>query len=190
MMTPSCKQTHTLEGMIKLSSEGQRGQSGRLVSNDDFRAAMSRVVAPVAVVTTVVNHVPYGTTVSAFMSLSLNPPMIVVSLEATSCLLSMLEIGSAIGLNVLAEGQAEEARRFATKSKDKFADVPWQHDAGAARLQQTHLWVAGYVTEMRPAGDHVLVLMNVQSTALAENSPMTYWQSSFGTHAVLTSAGH
>ena len=45
----------------------------------NFRAAMSHVAAPVSIVTSVVDGVPWGTTVSAFASLSMDPPMLLIS---------------------------------------------------------------------------------------------------------------
>ena len=51
--------------------------------HSSFRDAMARVAAPVTVVTTSVDGVPTGTTVSAFASLSITPPMVLLALGAT-----------------------------------------------------------------------------------------------------------
>src|SRR4051794_26966880 len=91
-----------------------------------FRQAMGQVAAAVAVVTVLDDGAPHGTTVSAFTSLSMEPPMLLVSLDRSSTLLSKLSIGSIVGINVLAAHQDQIALRFARKGDDKFADVDWR----------------------------------------------------------------
>ncbi|WP_366525509.1 flavin reductase family protein [Mumia sp.] len=65
---------------------------------------MSHVAAAVSVVTVLEDGVPHGTTVSAFMSLSMEPPMMLVSLDARSSLLTRVRLGSRLGGNVLVPG--------------------------------------------------------------------------------------
>ena len=83
-----------------------------------FKNAMSQLAAAVTIVTTGSEEAPHGTTVSAFMSLSLDPPMVLVSLDQRSSLLAQLEVGSPIGINVLSTNQGALARRFADKRVD------------------------------------------------------------------------
>jgi flavin reductase (DIM6/NTAB) family NADH-FMN oxidoreductase RutF len=147
-----------------------------------FRDAMSLVAAPVSVVTTYVDGRPYGTTVSAFASLSMEPPMLLVSLQDNSHLLSLLTLRSRVGVNVLGAGQAEVAGRFATRLEDKFAGVPWVMVDGAPVLHDTHAWVAMEVSPLVPAGDHVLVLGDVLNAVCGTDTPLTYHRRSFGTH--------
>lgn len=86
-------------------------------SPDAFRAAMAAVCTPVSVVTTMEDGLPYGTTVSAFTSLSLEPPMLLVSLDRNSDLLAMIRRTGRFGLNVLASSQPELAMNFARKGR-------------------------------------------------------------------------
>lgn len=154
----------------------------RIVLQRAFRSAMSNVAAAVSVVTTVQNGRPHGTTVSAFMSLSMNPPQVLVSLDRTSALLGRLHVGSLLGLNVLASHQAEVAMRFASKDADRFAELPWRLEHGAPALADRHAWLAGRVYRRVEAGDHVLVLADVLHAEQGEEAPLTYWRRSFGTH--------
>ena len=151
-----------------------------------FREAMAQVAAPVSVVTTYAGGRPYGTTVSAFSSLSMTPPMLLVSLQDTSHLLSLLDVGSSVGVNVLSAGQVEVAGRFAARSADKFAGVPWSFADGAPVLHHTHAWVAMEVSQLLPVGDHVLVLGDVVNAIAGavsgDDTPLTYHRRSFGTH--------
>ncbi len=147
-----------------------------------FKDAMAQVAAPVSVVTTYAGDRPYGTTVSAFSSLSMTPPMLLVSLQDTSHLLSLLEVGSSVGVNVLGAGQADVASRFASRAEDKFAGVPWTFSDGAPVLHDTHAWVAMEVSQLVPVGDHVLVLGDVVNAVSGDDLPLTYHRRSFGTH--------
>ncbi|KAA1379805.1 flavin reductase family protein [Aeromicrobium fastidiosum] len=152
------------------------------VLQKSFRSAMGNVAAAVSVVTTFHDGAPHGTTVSAFSSLSMDPPMLLVSLDNRSQLLAKLEVGSRIGVNVLAAHQDQIALRFAGKGDDKFLDVPWQLEDGAPALSDRHAWVALTVAQLVVAGDHTLVLGDVEAADTSSNLALTYWQRAFGSH--------
>jgi len=154
------------------------------VLQKSFRTAMGNVAAAVSVVTTFHDGGPHGTTVSAFASLSMDPPMLLVSLDNTSKLLGKLDIGSRVGVNVLAAHQDQVALRFAGKGDDKFVDVPWELEDGAPALAERHAWVALTVEQLVVAGDHTLVLGRVEAADASSTVPLTYWQRTFGTHRV------
>ena len=88
-----------------------------------FRDAMRFVPMPVAVITTTHGSIPHGTTVSAFGSLSLQPPMIYAALDIRSDLLKLLRRTRRFGVNVLNATQGEFALGFARKGADKFEFV-------------------------------------------------------------------
>lgn len=147
-----------------------------------FREAMGNVAAAVSVVTVLHEGEPHGTTVSAFASLSMEPPMLLVSLDQRSALLSKLEIGSTVGVNVLAAHQDQIALRFAGKGDAKFDGVPWSIEDGAPALLERHAWVSMSVDQLVAAGDHTLVLGKVLAAEASPNASLTYWQRTFGTH--------
>ena len=87
---------------------------------------MAGVATPVSVVTAVAGDgVPHGTTVSAFASLSMDPPMVLVSLDRGSDLLALVRETGRFGVNVLGSTQSALALSFARKGPDKFTDVEW-----------------------------------------------------------------
>ena len=90
---------------------------------DAFREVMGGVATPVSVITSAIDGVPHGTTVSAFSSLSLEPAMILVCLDLKSELLAMILQSQRFGVNVLDSGGSEIAMAFARKGGDKFASV-------------------------------------------------------------------
>ncbi|MET0928839.1 MAG: flavin reductase family protein [Aeromicrobium sp.] len=154
------------------------------VLEKSFRAAMGNVAAAVSVVSTLVDGVPHGTTVSAFSSLSMDPPMLLVSLDNRSALLTKLHIGSVVGVSVLASHQDQVALRFAQKGDDKFEGIAWQVEDDAPALIERHAWVSIVVEQLILAGDHTLVLGGVKAADTCDNAALTYWRRSFGTHQV------
>lgn len=153
------------------------------VDGDQFRAVMGEVCSPVAVVTSVIDGVPHGTTVSAFASLSLEPAMVSVALDLDSSLLSVIRRSRRLGVNILSQDQNDLALRFARKGTDKFDGVDWRLEQGLPRLDRTVGWLACEATDLVDAGDHVLLLAAVQDAAASPVPPLAYHRRTFGTHS-------
>jgi flavin reductase (DIM6/NTAB) family NADH-FMN oxidoreductase RutF len=154
-----------------------------VVASDVFRAVMGSVCTPVTVVTVLDGVRPHGTTVSAFASLSLDPPMVVVALDHSSDLLSHLQAGDVFGVNVLSSEQQHIAAGFAKKGQDKFAGVGWSLDVDLPRIAGAAGWLACQVCELVAGGDHTLVLGSVVRAQHWPLPPLTYHRSTFGTHS-------
>jgi flavin reductase (DIM6/NTAB) family NADH-FMN oxidoreductase RutF len=146
---------------------------------------MGSVCTPVAVVTAFDGDRPHGTTVSAFSSLSLTPPMVLVALDEKSDLLAMLRSSSRFGINILSHAQDDIAGRFATKGGDRFDGVSWSPRAGAPHLLESACWFACDVAQLLSGGDHTIVLGNVLETDHIDRAPLTYHCRSYGTHQAL-----
>lgn len=151
-----------------------------------FREVMARVCTPVSVVTGLDAGLAHGTTVSAFASLSLEPPMVLVSLDRTSALLALLRKTQRFGVNVLSSAQAELAVRFARKGgPGKFSGVSWEQVAGVPRIPGTGGFLASTVAGFVPGGDHVIVLGHVIAAESTREAPLVYHGRVFGTHTPL-----
>lgn len=153
---------------------------------DAFRTAMASVCTPVCVVTAMDGDRPHGTTVSAFASLSMSPPSVLVSLDQASEVLALLRRTGRFGLNILGHDQAAIATTFARKGSDKFAGVPWSLADGAPRLTGSPGWVACEVDTTVAAADHVVVIGMVHTVENRDGAPLTYHARTFGTHRTLT----
>lgn len=162
--------------------EAGRADPAAAAFQDVFRDVMAAVCAPVAVVTAIDGTRPHGTTVSAFASLSLAPPMLLVALDRGSDLLTLVERTRRFGTNVLASGQDELALRFARKGADKFDGVPWSPTSALPRIAGALGWVACDVVDVVPGGDHQVVIGRATDVDRRAGAPLTYWQRSFGTH--------
>ena len=146
-----------------------------------FREALAAVAAPVAVVTSLDGDRPHGTTVSAFCSLSLDPPLVLVSLDRGSDLLQMVRRSQRYGINVLSHDQEEIATRFARKGVDKFEAVPWTLDTDLPRLDGTASWIACRLHELVEGGDHMIAVGFVEHAEAGPAHPLLYRQRAFGT---------
>lgn len=145
-----------------------------------FKEVLGAVAAPVAVVTALHDGRPHGTTVSAFCSLSLEPPMVLISLDAGSGLLARVRRSGRFAINVLAAGQEPLATGFARKGADKFAEVDWSDHDGLPRLPLSRGFIACRVERDVPAGDHVLLLGLVEHAERSEQEPLLYCERRFG----------
>ena len=160
-------------------------QSEELTSR--FRDAMAGVCTPVAVVTAMDGDRPHGSTVSAFASLSADPPSVLVSLDRGSELLQLALRTGSFGMNILGSGQSDLAGQFARKGHDKFRAVSWSIDHALPRIDAVAHWIAARVMDTAVVADHVVLfgrIISIESEAVA---PLTYHDRAFGTYAPLPS---
>jgi flavin reductase (DIM6/NTAB) family NADH-FMN oxidoreductase RutF len=151
-----------------------------------FRNVMAGVATPVSVVTALSDGLPHGTTVSAFASLSMTPPMVLVSLDRASDLLARVRETGRFGVNVLGSDQSALALAFAKKGGTaKFNGVRWEIDNGLPRLPGAPGWLACDVVSLVDGGDHVVALGTVMAADTLAGRPLTYHGRVFGTHAAL-----
>jgi flavin reductase (DIM6/NTAB) family NADH-FMN oxidoreductase RutF len=158
--------------ILPLRSEG-------CVGPEDFRETLCQVPSPVTVVTTLASHGPHGTTVSAFCSLSADPPLVLVALDNSSDLLALLRETGRFAVNLLAAGQEEIGRTCARKGTEKFASVAWSLDDGLPRIDGIAAWLSCEVQDLLPGGDHVIVVGLVKACDRGETEPVVYHRRRF-----------
>ncbi len=158
------------------------------VPKQTFRDVMAGVCSPVAIVTTANQGRPHGTTVSAFASLSLKPPMVTVALDLRSRLLThVLEAGK-FGINILAWSQADMAQLFASPAADRFEAAAWFSHGGIPRFRQIAGWLGCTLDQSIRVGDHVLLVGLVDDAEKVDAAPLIYGQRTYGTHSSLAPA--
>jgi flavin reductase (DIM6/NTAB) family NADH-FMN oxidoreductase RutF len=151
-----------------------------------FRDLMAGVCTPVTVITGMSGDLPHGTTVSAFASLSMSPPMVMVALDRNSELLAVVRRTRRFGVNVLSSDQMVLALAFARKGGTaKFNGVDWEMDAAVPRIPGAGGFAGCRVAEFVDGGDHVVLLGEVLTAQAARSRPLTYHARAFGTHVPL-----
>ncbi|MGC5565464.1 flavin reductase family protein [Streptomyces sp. FR-108] len=162
------------------------------VSNEEFRAAMSRLAAGVVLVTA---HEPQadpdgpsgediGMTATSFMSVSLDPPLVLIGLREGSRMDDLLAEQPLWAVSFLSRSQGSVAGRFAMKNRisDRllFADVPHVRgkESGAPLLDDALATLECRTEQRVTAGDHTLVIGRVLTSALpgADGGPLTYFR--------------
>lgn len=146
------------------------------VSPQEFRNALANFASGVTVVTTADDEgALYGLTVSAFCSVSLVPPMVLVCVEkSTRCHDLFLSKGR-FAVNVLGEGQKAVSERFATQIEDKFEGI------GHALSDTGMPFIEGAITALDcrlehsyDGGDHTIFVGWVEETSIAGGDPLLY----------------
>lgn len=162
---------------------------GQTVDINDFRAAMTRLAAGVVLITARDTEdgprgEDVGMTATAFMSVSLEPPLVLASVRVGSRMDDLLEEQPRWAVSVLSESQRHIAGRFAMRGRisDRllFEDVPYYRgEASGAPILGGALAILECETEQRvPAGDHTLLIGRVLTarTPSAEGGPLTYFR--------------
>jgi flavin reductase (DIM6/NTAB) family NADH-FMN oxidoreductase RutF len=149
------------------------------VALDDFRETLSRVPSPVTIVTTLAAGRAHATTVSAFTSLSADPPLVLVALDRKSDLLGLLHTEARFAVNLLAKDQADIGLDCAKKGEDKLAAVRWHHEEGLPRIEDAAAWLACEVEQILPGGDHEIVIGLVTACDTGVDEPLVYHRRKF-----------
>ncbi len=148
---------------------------------DEVRAVHRRYPTGVTIVTVIdPNGMPHGLAVNAFSSVSLDPPLILVAINATSATYPWLFSADHIAVNVIAQTQTEVVRVFARSGGDKFADLRWSPGiTGSPVLHGTtgHFELA--VRYKIPAYTHTIFIGEVVEAAHTDEPALIYLGGSF-----------
>lgn len=158
-----------------------------MIAPDQFRDLMAGIPSPVTVLTTW-DDGPAGATIGAFISLSLDPPLVLASLISSNSMLERVRRHGRFGINVLGSHQTDHAQRFARRSGDRFADVKWSLRNSLPRLEDAAGWIECELHSEMPGGDHTLVIGRILNAEVGIGSAMTYCQRSFGSHSAMPAA--
>ena len=146
------------------------------VDSTSFRQALAQFASGVTVVTTRdAAGAPLGLTVSAFCSVSLSPPLILVSLDAASETHAGFRDSGLFGVSILAEGQDDVSRLFARPGREKFRELPLSTGhRGLALIPGALAHIECEVRAAHPAGDHILYVGEIVALAVRPGRPLLY----------------
>ena len=151
---------------------------------DVFRDIMSNFAASVTVVTSHTQGWHHGLTVSAFTSVSLDPPLVLICIDHASQSIKALRAAEGFTVNMLREGTGQIALRFASKDTDKFAGLavrtPTYEGAGLCLPEHSYACLECCKVESVEAGDHTIFVGHVEHAARYDpGEPLLYWQRDF-----------
>lgn len=133
------------------------------VSTAAFKQAVGSFPSGVTVIAAQDGAQRVGLTVSSFASLSLDPPLVLACVNAKSSSLATLTASGRVGISVLARGQEDVARRFASPVANRFAGVDVHHADGALLVHGATSWLTGTIAETLAVGDHYIVVVRVDA---------------------------
>ncbi len=152
------------------------------MDRDAFRSVLGRFASGITVVTTCTDdgH-DHGMTVSAFCSVSLNPPLVLVCVAKNAEMYKVLKKVSHFTVNVLASHQEALSRRFADlDAEQRFEGIGFRRGKfGAPVLHDILAYVECGIQERRDAGDHGIVIGEVQHAAAREDRPLLYYRGGY-----------
>lgn len=118
---------------------------------------------------------PRGLAANAYCSVSLDPPLILVCVQKTSSTYPSLFRSEHIGINILSTEQRETLNVFASKSQDKFANIPWHTGPhGTPLLEDSSAAIEVEIKERFQALTHTIFIGRVRHAEAVENNPILY----------------
>jgi flavin reductase (DIM6/NTAB) family NADH-FMN oxidoreductase RutF len=139
-----------------------------------FRRTLGMFATGVTVLTTRVGETVHGMTANAFMSVSLQPPLVLVSIDRRARMSNLLHEGTRFGVNVLEVGQAALSDRFAGRAVDGTQEPLFElvHDTPLVDGALAHL--VARVVRSYWGGDHSLFLGQVEYARYGEGEPLLF----------------
>lgn len=136
------------------------------VTSDEFKSALRRFASGITVITARTEDGEHGMTASAFCSLSVSPPRILVCVGRGAAIHPVIERAGAFGVTLLSDEQQPLSDRFAgrfPKDQDRFADLAIDRapDSGAAWLPGGLAWLDCKVAAALDGGDHTIFVGEV-----------------------------
>jgi len=140
-----------------------------------FRNAMGKFATGVTVVTTKSGEDVHGMTANAFMSVSMDPQLICVSVGHNATMHNKIKESGKFAVSILSDAQQDMSNYFAGQVKEK-KDIPfeWIHEYPVISDSLVNIMCTVY--DAHPAGDHTLYIGEVQDIAVKdEGEPLTFF---------------
>ena len=143
-----------------------------------FRNAMGKFATGVTVITTEFEGENYGMTANAFMSVSLDPKLVTISIGHKARHLDRIKESKKFAVNILAANQKEYSMIFAGQIKED-REVTFNHLAGVPVLPGALVQVSCEVVSEYVEGDHTLFIGKVKDIQIGEGEPLLFFNGKY-----------
>ena len=152
-----------------------------MIDPDAFRAALGRFACGITIITARdTKGRDHGMTVSAFCSVSLEPPMILVCIGHEASMHDLMMRVEHVGISVLSAAQEAFSRRFADPETDRFDGIGYTRgEHGVALLEDALVHLECDVVARHEAGDHTIVLCAVERANAYDGRPLLYYRGGY-----------
>lgn len=161
------------------------GSGATAPTSAGFRGVMGRFATGVTVMTTRHRSTPHGMTANAVTSVSLDPLLVLVSVERRTVMAEQVTAAGAFGLSFLTADQHGLSDRFADPGRPlgaaQFEDLDaFDGETGVPILRGGLGWVECRVWDVHDGGDHLLVLGEVVALAEGErDDPLVFYRGGY-----------
>lgn len=143
-----------------------------------FRTAMGKFATGVTVITTKLEDTVRGMTANAFMSVSLNPKLVLISVDENANLKDYIYQSNKFAVSILNEKQQDLSAYFAGQThKKENVDFNWFN--GMPTIPDSLVNLTCDVHDMVVAGDHTLYIGQVTDVCLNEGEPLAFFEGSY-----------
>ena len=152
------------------------------VDQDAFREALRGWASGVTVVTSRSGDKVHGMTVSAFSSVSADPPLVLVCANRSSKTHEIIEEGGVFAVNILASHQAEVSSLFASSKHEdsRLERVAWvEGSTGAPLISEALASLECTVTSSHREGSHTIYVGRVESVTVSDAEPLVYYNGGY-----------
>jgi len=159
-----------------------------------FRDAAARFASGVTVAAAAHEGQHHAITATAFASLSLEPPLVLLALDRAGQLIGLVRSSGHVGLSVLSVDQETIGRRASTRGRDLHTEVDEAPTTtaltGAPLLIGALAWFDCELESISEHGDHAIIVGRVVAAASTDGEPLLYFaRSYFGLGAQLGQPG-
>ena len=143
-----------------------------------FRNAMGKFATGVTVILTDVEDGVHGMTANAFMSVSLSPKLVTISVGENARILEKIKQSKTFSVNILAADEQEISMIFAGQQKDN-AEVVFDRLDGKPVLPGAIAQIACEVAAEHVEGDHTLFIGKVTDVHLEDSEPLIFYSGKY-----------
>ena len=149
-----------------------------MISAAEFRNVLSNFASGVTVITTCDGDArPQGLTASAFTSVSLDPPLVLVCVDHKAQSFPALRESDRFAVNILAIDQQEVSRRFATTGFNKFDSLPFSlSPLGLPLIEGAIAHIECVTVNQHLAGDHTIFVGQIERATIGTGEPLLYFR--------------
>jgi flavin reductase len=147
-----------------------------------FKEALRGWTTGVTVVTSRSGDKIHGMTVSAFSSVSADPPLVLVCANRSSTTHGIIEEGGLFAVNILASHQQDVSNVFASsKNEDsRLQRVSWtEGETGAPLIDEALASLECTVASAHQAGSHTIYIGRVEAVRTTDAEPLVYYQGDY-----------
>ena len=151
------------------------------VDGKEFRRLLGHFAAGVTIITTKSgDDEPYGLTATAFSSVSLEPPLVLVCVDKKSETHPHFGASGVYGVNFLTSEQVNLSNRFAKSGGDKFEGVEWTRGSiGVPLLAGALVHLECRISDTVDAGDHTIFIGRVEAGSVHEGDPLLHFNGAY-----------